>query len=373
MDFELSQEQIMLRDSVVRFVQDHYDFAQRKALAQTVLGHSDENWKIFAEMGWLALPFAEENGGLGGQAVDVAVLTEALGSGITLEPLFSSALLGGRMVETLGSDTQKSAIIPSVLAGETKLALAYSEPNARFVLTYVETTAERSGEGFVLNGRKSVVLQAASADRIIVVARTSGGVADAKGLSAFVVDAEASGLRRQDYPTVDGQRASDLWLENTPGELLGAEGCAAPALNAVIDAATCAVCAEAVGVMQAVLDITKEYVSTRKQYGRAIGDNQVVQHRLVDMSIALEEAKAITEMTAMQLDEGVPDISAQISAMKVKVGDAARFVGGQGLQLHGGIGMTDEYPVGHYYKRLMAIEAMFGDTNHHLNHFASAI
>ncbi len=373
MNFELSGEQQMLKDSVERFVQDNYEFAKRKDLAGSALGYSDSHWAVFAEMGWLMLPFAEENGGLGGSAVDMGVVTEALGAGMTLEPLVPSVLLGGKLVEALGGAAQKDNILSAVAGGQLKLALAYGEPHARFDLNYVEATAVKSGNKYVLNGRKSVVLQAASADKIVVIARTSGDAADTSGISAFLIDADTTGLLKQDYPMVDGQRASDLWLQDVQAELLGAEGAAFAALQSVIDGAICAVCSEAVGAMGRVLEMTKDYTATRNQFGKAISDNQVVQHRLVDMFTVLEESKAITDMTTMRLAEGAQNTSALVSAMKAKVGEAARFVGAQGVQLHGGIGMTDEYPIGHYFKRLMAIDVMFGDSAHHLNRYAEGI
>ncbi|WP_294221522.1 acyl-CoA dehydrogenase family protein [uncultured Shimia sp.] len=373
MDFELSAEQAMLKDSVERFIQDNYAFSQWQALAGSDLGYSANNWKTFAEMGWLMLPFAEENGGLGGSVVDVAVVTEALGAGMTLEPLMSSVLLGGKLVEYLGDEIQKEAILGAVAEGTKTLALAYGEPAARFDLSFAETRARKSEAGYVLIGRKSVVLHAASADGLIVIARTAGEADDVAGISAFLVEPDAPGLRCQDYPLVDGGRASDVFLADTPAELLGEEGTALAALQRVIDEATCAVCAEAVGAMGWVLEVTKDYTATRNQFGKAIGDNQVIQHRLVDMFTAVEEAKAITDMTVMRVAEGAENASAQVSAMKAKVGEAARFVGAQGVQLHGGIGMTDEYPIGHYFKRLMALDVMFGDTAHHLNRFAETV
>lgn len=371
MDFEYSNEQTMLKDSVDRFVQDSYKFSQRDALAKSALGYCAKYWATFAEMGWLMLPIAEENGGLGGSAVDIAVLSEALGAGLTLEPLMASVLLGGKMVECLGNDMQKEAILTGLIEGRKKLALAYAEPAARYDLAFVETRADRVGDDFVLNGHKSVVLHAASADGIIVIARTSGDASDPTGISAFLVEADAAGMRRQDYPMVDGVRASDLFFENVTAEPLGDQGAAFGALQSVIDGAICAVCAEAVGAMQRVLDMTKEYTSVRSQFGKAIGDNQVIQHRLVDMFTAVEESKAITDITAMRLAEGAQDVSYLVSAMKAKVGESARFIGAQGVQLHGGIGMTDEYPIGHYFKRLMAIDVMFGDSDHHLSRFAN--
>ena len=376
MDFELSEEQGMLKDSVERFVRDNYEFSQRKILAAAPLGHSAEYWTTFAEMGWLALPFAEEDGGLGGSAVDVAVLTEAFGAGLTLEPYVASVMLGGKLVEALGNEAQKSEILPALAEGRLKLALAHNEPNARFNLSHVETVASPAGDGYLLDGRKSVVLHAASADKILIVARLTGDAGDADGLGVFIVDNDTSGMTRQDYATVDSGRASDISLsqvEVTKRALLGGNADALPALQNVVDGAISAVCAEAVGAMNKVLDITKEYTAVRTQFGKAIGDNQVIQHFLVDMFTAAEEAKALTDMTTMRLAEGAENASLLVSAMKAKVGEAARFVGAKGVQLHGGIGMTDEYTIGHYFKRLMAIDMMFGDSRFHLNRYADAI
>ena len=384
MDFELSEEQGMLKDSVERFVRDNYELSQRKILAVAQLGHSAEYWTTFAEMGWLALPFAEEDGGLGGSAVDVAVLTEAFGAGLTLEPYIASVMLGGKLVEALGNEAQKSEILPALAEGRLKLALAHNEPNARFNLSHVETAASPAGDGYLLDGRKSVVLHAVSADKILIVARLTGDAGDADGLGVFIVDNDTSGMTTQDYATVDSGRASDIRLsqvEVTKHALLGGSVDALPALQSVVDGAITAVCAEAVGAMNAeavgamnkVLDITKEYTAVRTQFGKAIGDNQVIQHFLVDMFTAAEEAKALTDMTTMRLAEGAENASLLVSAMKAKVGEAARFVGAKGVQLHGGISMTDEYTIGHYFKRLMAIDMMFGDSRFHLNRFADAI
>ncbi|MEE8173559.1 MAG: acyl-CoA dehydrogenase family protein, partial [Alphaproteobacteria bacterium] len=311
-----------------------------------------------------------------GSAVDVAVLTEAFGAGLTLEPYIASVMLGGKLVEALGNEAQKSEILPALAEGRLKLALAHNEPNARFNLSHVETVASPAGDGYLLDGRKSVVLHAASADKILIVARLTGDAGDADGLGVFIVDNDTSGMMRQDYATVDSGRASDISLsqvEVTKRALLGGNADALPALQNVVDGAISAVCAEAVGAMNKVLDITKEYTAVRTQFGKAIGDNQVIQHFLVDMFTAAEEAKALTDMTTMRLAEGAENASLLVSAMKAKVGEAARFVGAKGVQLHGGIGMTDEYTIGHYFKRLMAIDMMFGDSRFHLNRFADAI
>lgn len=372
MDFELSDEQSMLRDSVLRFVQDSYDFAERQRLKAAPLGYSADHWRHFADMGWLALPLAEANGGLGGTAVDVAVLTGALGRGLVLEPVLPSVLLGGRLVEALGSATQKARLLPGLAAGEVRLALAFAEPASRYELQHVATRAVAAEDGWRLSGQKSVVLQAASADQLLVVARSAGAVGEAEGISVFLVAPEAAGLRRQDYRLADGQPASDLWLDQVPAELLGpVPGTALPALREVLDHALCAICGEAVGIMGAVLELTRDYVRTRNQFGRAIGDNQVIQHRLADMFGATEEARALTDLTAMRLAEGDPRASALVAAMAAKVLACARFVGEQGIQLHGGIGMTDAYPVGHYYKRLLTLEGVFGSAAHHLGRYAA--
>ncbi|MGD9862903.1 MAG: acyl-CoA dehydrogenase family protein [Pseudodonghicola sp.] len=376
MDFELSEEQSMLRDSVLRFVQDSYDFAERQRLTAAPLGYSADHWRHFADMGWLALPLAEANGGLGGTAVDVTVLTGALGRGLVLEPFLPSVLLGGRLVEALGDAAQKARLLPGLAAGEVRLALAFAEPSSRYELQHVATQAVAAEDGWRLSGQKSVVLQAASADLLLVVARSAGAVGEAEGISVFLVAPEAAGLRRQDYRLADGQPASDLWLDQVPAELLGAVpgpvlATALPALREVLDHALCAICGEAVGIMGAVLELTRDYVRTRNQFGRAIGDNQVIQHRLADMFGATEEARALTDLTAMRLAEGDPRASALVAAMAAKVLACARFVGEQGIQLHGGIGMTDAYPVGHYYKRLLTLEGVFGSAAHHLGRYAA--
>lgn len=374
MDFELSDEQNMLRDSVARFAREKYDFAERQRIMASATGNSEAHWATFAEMGWLALPFAEEDGGLNGTVVDMAVVAEALGAGLTVEPLLASVVLGGKLVEALGTPDQRGRILPALAEGKMKLALAQGEPTSRYHLSQVTTTARAAADGYVLNGHKSVVLHAASADVLLVVARTAGDVSDEVGISVFLVPADAKGIRRQDYMLADGQRVSDLWFEDAPAELLGAEtGAAFASLETVVNAAMCVFCAEAVGAMRSVLEMTRDYTATRNQFGKAIGDNQIIQHRLVDMFTAVEEAKALTDMTAMRVAQGHERAPHLVSAMKVKVGEAARFVGAQGVQLHGGIGMTDAYPVGHYFKRLMVLDVLFGDVAYHLGRYADAI
>jgi alkylation response protein AidB-like acyl-CoA dehydrogenase len=373
MDFELSPEQEMLKRSVEDFLRDHGGFAQRREALESEAGFSAPTWARFAELGWLALPFSESSGGLGGSAVDTNVLLECLGARIVPCPFVATILLGGKLIELAGSSEQKAAQLPAVIGGERLLAFAATEPGSGFDHAHVETRAVRSGDGFVLDGRKSVVLHAASADAIIVSARTGGGHRERSGISLFVVERGAAGLSRHDYRTLDGQRASDLRLEHvevSSAALLGEVGEAFPIIDEVIDRAICALCAEAVGAMRAAIEMTREYVATRRQFGAPIGSNQVIRHRLVDMHVAAEESKSMTDMAAMRIDARPAERHAACAATKAKVGRAARFVGEQAIQLHGGIGMTDEYPVGHYYKRLATIDMSFGNAEFHLGRFA---
>jgi alkylation response protein AidB-like acyl-CoA dehydrogenase len=373
MDFELSSEQSLLKDSVDRFVQDNYDLIKRRALVASDLGYSEENWALFAEMGWLGLPFSEESGGFGGSVVDVSIMMESFGEGLVQEPYLSTVLLGGRLVDIAGSAEQKAEIIPAVIEGNLLLSLAYAEPQSRFDLFDVATTAEISDGGYVINGHKSVVYHVASADKILLTCRTSGDQRDQGGISIFIIDADAAGMTRKDFRTLDGQRASDLALANVKvgkDAMIGFEGEAYAALEKTIDLAICAVGAEAVGAMRKVNEVTLDYVKQRKQFGAAIGSNQVIKHRLADMLIEEEQSKAMADMAAMKADLNEPDHSRTASATKARVGKAARFVGAQGIQLHGGIGMTDEYVIGHYYKRLMTIDTLFGNADYHLKRFA---
>lgn len=375
MDFELSSEQTLLKDSVDRFVQDNYEPEMRRKLLSTQLGYSEDNWKLFAEMGWLGLPFPEAYGGYDGTAVETAVLMESFGAGLVLEPFVSTVLLGGKMVQFAGTEDQKTEILGAVVEGQKTLALAYGEPQSKFNLADVMTEAKESGDGYVINGHKSVVYHAASADTILVTCRTSGERFDKGGISVFLVDANAKGLTRKDYRTLDGQRASEVILEGVEvqkSDLLGNAGEAFPHLENVIDLAMCATSSEAVGAMNRVNEITNEYTKTRNQFGKAIGDNQIIQHRLADMLIEEEQSKAMADMSAMRAESEPEQRPAIASATKARICEAARFVGEQGIQLHGGIGMTDEYVIGHYYKRLMVIEKLFGNADFHLKRFAEA-
>ncbi|MBT3788010.1 MAG: pimeloyl-CoA dehydrogenase small subunit [Alphaproteobacteria bacterium] len=375
MDFELSSEQTLLKDSVDRFVQDNYDLTARRVLVASDLGYSKDHWALFAEMGWLGLPFSEESGGYGGSNVDVSVMMESFGEGLVVEPYMATVLLAGRLIDVAGNADQKAAIIPAIIEGKMKLAFGYSEPTSRFDLFDVTTTASASGKGYVINGHKALVYHAASADKIIVTARTSGDQRDKDGISLFVIDANTKGLSLKTYRTLDGQRASEVVLEGVevgPDALLGKEGEAFDVVDKIIDLAITAASAEAVGAMRKVNEITIDYVKTRQQFGAPIGSNQVIKHRLADMLIEEEQSKAMADMAAMRADIGGDDRVQTASATKARIGEAAKFVGEQGIQLHGGIGMTDEYPIGHYYKRLQTIDKLFGNVDYHLKRFSDA-
>ncbi|MBO0332284.1 acyl-CoA dehydrogenase family protein [Sneathiella sp. CAU 1612] len=375
MDFELSDEQNMLKNSVERFVKDNYSAEARAKLADTELGFSRDHWKTMAELGWLGMPFPEEVGGFGGTAVETAIMMENMGNGLVLEPFLSTVILGGGLVAEAGSEAQIEAIIPEVIEGNMMLAFAYAEPQSRFDLNDVETTATKSGDGYVLNGHKAVVYHGTTADKIIVSARTSGDSRDEDGISLFLVDNNSDGVSRRDYRTIDGQRAADIEFENVKvgaDALLGKEGGAFPVIEKIVDRAIAALCAEAVGAMQAANNITNEYLKERKQFGTPIGKFQVLQHRMVDMYMEAEQSKSMSDMVAMKLDlDDETERRKAVAAAKAQIGQAAKFVGQQSIQLHGGMGMTDEYSIGHYFKRLTTIEMLFGNTDHHFKKYAA--
>jgi pimeloyl-CoA dehydrogenase small subunit len=372
-DFDYSEEQRLLDETARRLVKDEYEFAKRKKYLTEPQGFSPALWSTYAELGLLGLPFAEEYGGFGGGGIETMIVMEAFGRGLALEPYLATVVLGGGLVALAGDDGQKSAILPEIAAGNLKLALAQSERHSRYDLAHVETDAKPQDGGYVLNGHKSVVLHGGSANKLIVSARTAGGAEDPSGISLFLVDRNAKGLSLRDYPTVDGLRAADVTLSNVAvggDALLGPRDGALPLIVRAIDRAVTAVCAEAVGIMETLNAMTLDYIKTRKQFGVAIGSFQVLQHRMVDMTIAAEQAKSMEILAAMSIDsKDQRERERAVSAAKVQIGLSGRLVGQQAIQLHGGIGMTDEYAAGHYFKRLSAIEHTFGDTDYHLDRF----
>ena len=376
MNFELSEEQRLLKDSAERFVRENCTLDRRRALVEGEPGYSEIHWRQMAELGWLGVNVPEEYGGTGGGPAETMVLMEAFGAGLVLEPFFPSVVLGAGLVEMAGSAAQKAAILPAVVAGDLKLAFAWVEPRAGYDLFDVETTAERrGGADYVINGAKGVVLGAASADRLVVSARTAGGSRDPRGIGLFLVDRDASGLKLRGYRTVDGLRAAEVSLDNVAaGEdaVLGDPENALPVMEAVAERAVAALCAEAVGAMDVIVHDTAEYLKTRKQFGRPIGAFQVLQHRFTDMLMASEEARSMMYVATLRLAErDTVQRAKAVSGAKHLAGRHGRFIGQTAIQLHGGMGMTEEMAVAHYFKRLTMIDVMLGDEAYHLNRYAS--
>jgi len=372
MDFELSEEQRLLKESVERLLKDRYEFETRKRYMAEADGWSRELWKQYAELGLLGLPFDEKHGGFGGGPIEAMIVTEAFGRALALEPFFATVVLGGGFIRFGGSEAQKQALLPKIAEGGLLLAFAHTERQSRFDLFDVATTATRDGSGYVLDGAKSVVLHGDVADQLIVSARISGERRDKNGIALFLVSAKAPGVSRRGYPTVDGLRAAEVTLAGVrvdSSARIGEDGF--PLIERVIDAAIAALCAEAVGAMGAMHELTVEYLKTRKQFGVPIGTFQVLQHRAVDMFVALEQARSMAYFATMMAEEqNAAERRKAIAAAKVQVGRSIRFVGQQAIQLHGGIGMTMEYKVGHYFKRATMIDTLYGDADHHLAELA---
>ena len=374
MDFDLSEEQNLLKDSVDRLIADRYGFEARRGFMSEQDGFSRQNWAQLAELGLLAVPFAEEHGGIGGGPVETMIVMEAFGRGLVVEPYLATVVLGGGLVRHGGSETLKGELLPQVAAGELTLAFAQTERGSRYDLHDVSTTAKRDGDGYVVSGEKGVVLHGDTADRLLVTARSGGGRRDRHGIGLFLVDAKAPGISRRGYPTQDGMRAAEISFENVrvgPEHVLGDPEGALPIVERVVDEAIAALCAEAVGIMGAMQDTTVDYLKTRKQFGMPIGAFQALQHRAADMVVMSEQARSMTYLATMMA--GVDDPAERgpaIAAAKVQIGRSARFIGQQSVQLHGGVGVTMEYRIGHYFKRLTMLDQSFGDADHHLSRLA---
>jgi pimeloyl-CoA dehydrogenase small subunit len=377
MDFDLNDDQRLLKDSVDRLIEDQYgDFEKRKAYQREPHGWSERLWAQYAELGLLALPFEESAGGFGGGPVETMILMEAFGRGLALEPYLATVVLGGGFLRLGGSEQQRAELIPRIAEGAMKLAFAQVEPQSRFDLHDVATKAQRADGGWTLQGSKSVVLHGDCADRIVVSARTGGGRRDRDGISLFLVDPKAEGVAVRGYATQDGMRAAEVQLSDArvgDDSLIGEQDRGLALIERVVDGAIAALCAEAVGAMEALHQATVGYLKDRKQFGVSIGSFQALQHRAVDMMIALEQARSMEMYAAMMADaEDAAQRRTAISAAKVQVNQSARFVSQQAVQLHGGIGMTMEYRPAHHFKRLTMIESQFGDTEHHLRIVAGA-
>ncbi|AXQ29330.1 pimeloyl-CoA dehydrogenase small subunit [Solimonas sp. K1W22B-7] len=367
MDFDYSVEQDMLRDTLASYLADHYDFETRGAVVATPAGWRPKVWADLAErLNLLGAAFPEEYGGLGGGALENAVVMEELGKALVVEPYLGTVVIGGGLLKQVGG-ALAAEWLPRIIAGQAVLAFAYSEPQARYSLAEVATTATKRDGGYVLNGRKTGVTGGPWASQLLVTARSG------EGISLLLVDADAQGLTRSDYPTIDGGRASDITFHDVfvPAErLLGAEGAALPLVERAADEAICALCAEAVGGMRRMLADTVAYASQRKQFGVALATFQVLQHRMADMFTALEQSAALTLVATMKLDRPAAERALVASAAKAQVGKAAKLVGQAAVQIHGGMGITEELALGHYFRRATAIGSQFGSTDFHLRRYA---
>jgi len=370
MDIQFTEEQELLRSSVQRLLRDQYDFDARRKIVASEEGFSCKRWEAFAELGLLAAPFSEEVGGLGGGSLSTMIIMQEFGRHLVVEPFVETIVVAGSLIEQTGSEKQKRAFLPDIIAGKKIWALAWTEKASRFDLAKVTTTAHREGKDYVLTGEKSAVIAAPWADYLIVSARASGQRHDRGGVSLFVVDRRAANLHLQSFKTIDGRRAAEISLGGVRGQLLGKEGEGVAALEACRDHAIGALCAEAVGAMGELNSVTLEYSKTRKQFGTTIGSFQVLQHRMVDMFIAHQEALSLMQHLNLSLSADDAGLSRLASGAKSKIGYAGRFIADQAVQLHGGMGMTDELNVGHFFKRISSINIQFGDPAYHVLRYA---
>ena len=370
MDLSLSEEQRLLGDAAGRFIAGRYSFEQRRAILQSREGFSRDIWREFADLGWLGLSVPEEFGGLGAGPVETSLVMEALGRALVLEPYLATAVISVSLIGDLGTQSQKSDMLPAIAEGKSVLAFAQAEPQARFALDDVATTATRAGGGWRISGRKDLVLGAPWADALLVTARMSGGQRDRTGIGVFVVPAKSAGLSVADFQTLDGARASNIIFKDVPGTALGDNADALPAIERATDIAIAAMASEAAGCMQVLLDTTIAYTRQRIQFGKPLADNQVLRHRMASMAVKLEEARASALNVILNIDADPLTRARAASSAKVKVGRAGRFIAEQAVQLHGGMGVTEELNVGAYFKRLMAIDVIFGSPEFHLQRHA---
>ena len=372
MNFDYTEEQQMVRDSIARFVQDDYDWDTRRAIVDGAEGMSRDNWQTFAELGWLSIPFAEADGGFGGSAIDLSVVMEELGKGLVVEPFFPTVVLFGGLVSRAGDEAQRTSILESVIGGETLGAFAYVERQSRYALNDCQTSATSSGDGYTLSGEKVVVFNGENADKLVVLARTSGEQFDEHGLSLFLVDANAQGVSKVLYPMMDAQRVANITFDNVQlgaDALLGDAGSALEVVNEVIRDALLALASEAVGIMGTLNAKTLEYTKTREQFGVAIGSFQALQHRMVDTMMAFEQSKSLLFKALCEYEIDPASADTTIHALKVLIDRNSKLVYGEAIQMHGGMGITDELDIGHYAKRLMMINATLGDGSFHRSKF----
>ena len=370
MPFALTDEQKLLQESVDRFVERDYGFDVRTRLAESENGWSAENWARFAELGWLGVPFDEAAGGYGGGPVEAGLIAEGLGKGLAVEPYLWTVVLGGGLLARAG----RNDLLEELIAGNLQLATGFAEPQARYALHDVATKAERSGDDYVLTGQKAVVFNAPSADRLIVPTRTAGGQTEARGITLFLLPADADGIALRPYRTMDDGRAAEVTLANVRAgadAVLGEVDDGMALLAPAIDAATAVLCCEAAGVMQALVSQTREYIGTRKQFGVPLSSFQVLQHRMAEMFIHKEQTQSMAYMAAVRAAAGDGPVAARAaSAAKAYAGEKGKSVGQEAIQMHGGMGMTREMPISSFFKRITMIGSLFGDADHHLDRFA---
>lgn len=367
MDFSLTEEQRLIQESVAKFVSQDYDFAQRCAIRESAQGFSREHWQAFAELGWLGIPFSEEQGGFGGGPIEVVTVMEELGKGLVLEPYLSSVLLAGRLIAAAGNAAMQERWLDNIIAGQALGAFAYLERQSRFELSDVLTSATKDGDSFVLNGQKTLVFNGPAANVLLVSARSGGDQYDSRGLSLFCVDPALEGIHQQAFELMDGQRVANIRFDNVrvgADCLLGDEGQAYELIDPVVRLAMVGLAAEAVGIIDRLVHDTVEYSKTRKQFGSPIGSFQALQHRMVEMFINHQQAKSIMLRAALALAEGADNAAAEVYGMKALIGKYAARVGEEAIQLHGGMGITDELAIGHYVKRLMVINNCFGNVDY---------
>jgi alkylation response protein AidB-like acyl-CoA dehydrogenase len=374
MEFSFTDVQAMLQESIEKFITNDYDFGRRQQYAATDLGYSPEVWAMFAELGWTTVPFAEEDGGFDGGPVELMVMMQQFGRGLLVEPFLANIVLAGGVLRRAANDAQKARWLQPIIAGELQATLAVVEPQSRYELANVATSATQDGGGWLLSGNKGVVLNGGNAQLIIVPARTAGEQADRDGITLFAVDSSTAGWKCKDYPTVDGLRAAEIHLDNLRVEadaVLGDVGAGLDVFEAVVADATLAVCAEAVGIMQIMTEKTVEYTKSREQFGVPIGSFQALQHRMVDMLTACEQSYSLLLWACLANADGTEDAQRSISAIKYQIGTAGKKVGQEAVQLHGGMGVTWDLDIAHYFKRLTAIGQVFGNADWHLDRLAA--
>lgn len=374
MNFELTEEQQLIQDSVARFVADNYELEKRRAQVAEDPGYSETHWATFAELGWLALPFAEEDGGIGGDALDVMVVMEQFGKGLVLEPFFATVVLGGGILKRTLAGDRRAELLGGIIAGTHKYALAHTEEQGRWDVNDVTTAARADGDDYVLNGAKSMVLGAHTANGIIVSARTSGGQMDKNGISLFLVDPSAEGVTIETFPCIDGHRGSEVSLKDVrvpAADVLGEVDGAYELLRTVSNEATLALCAEALGGLERMYKDTVAYTQEREQFDHPLSDFQVLQHRMVEMFVEYEQSKSMVLRASMEFVQNGNDAERTISGCKHLIGEAGKFISEQAVQLHGGMGVTEELALGHYFMRQFAIETQFGNADFHLERYAA--